>query len=349
MAKDDESKGLANVDVGIEIPGVGGAHVKVGANEGLVKYVAPELYRAQRAFDTLIRGIELKQDRGEELSPQDNQLLAVSAMPILSGKLENVAAVIGKAQQLDPDFGRYVSGKVPLAEAPKGLPAAETGDELDIEVTIEDQQTEYWWDRFWADAENVSVEYMQDFLAKVAVRKRKSDSGFSLRTLDVLRCLEPNAAAIFNRFGQFVWSDGSAPAAKQFQEQYDRAGLGYGEISELEEAGLITLGDVAHMFGSATIGGHEFTCLETADQPAQVPIIVLTRAGRDLFQLITPKPPERYVLAVGRYIQNYVSEGDILWRKPDSDRYEKLPPEPDDEEAENVIFPETHDHEKERV
>lgn len=316
MSEEGSNK-LAGIDVGLEIPGVGGAHVKVAANETLVKYVTPDLYRAQQSFDAIIRGIHLKQDRGEDLTLMEQQVLAVSVMPVLSGKLQNVAAVIGYAQQYDADFGKYVQGKVPSVEAPKALPPHDANEELDIEVTVEEQEKEYWWDRFWADAEGVSVGYMRRLLGQIAARKARTPKGISLRTIDVVRCLEAETLKTFETVCRYVIDGRGIPEWNAFETPYAEAGIKFGDLLPLQEAQLIALDDISMGFTDVTLGDETIKVVESNPQVdegfARLPVTTLTKAGHDLWSLFNVKPTPKEARLLVRYVlrQTHVP---LQWR-----------------------------------
>lgn len=330
----DDPKKLGEIEVRASAGGFEGA-IKVDANEAMVKFVRPELYRSQQAFDTILRGIHLKQDKGEELNPIEQQILMVSALPILSGKLENVAAVIKYAQECDADFGKYVNGKVPMSEPPRQLPPHDA-DELDIEVTVEGQEQQYWWDRFWQDAEAVTADYMRHLLGRIAAKKARDPKSISLRTVDAFRCLEAHVLDVFTRLIPFVISGHLIPEYNPFHEEYEKGGLTYVDLMTLEEAGLLSTSNVWNYYSLMDDGAIHFRAVGGLRKEFSGPIrqatltaLPLSHAGTDLFKLLPPSPVnETFQAAIVSYVLKSAKKVPLEWRPSGDEEWRRGVPSP---------------------
>jgi hypothetical protein len=305
----------------------------------LLRLLRPGTYREQEAFDVMIEGVRRKQASGEALSPIEATVLAATLEPVLR-KAKNVRKVIDFALEEQPALAQLVSPMTPVlgstlsgVPAPLALPVASgttTGDSIDVDFTetIEQQETLYFWDRFWADAEVVSVEHIQRIYGKIAARKATNQRAVSLHTLEVIRCLESRTLANFEKLSAYVFSSASAPSWNPFKEEYERAGLAFADILEFEEARLVTMTDLLGPFSRMRLGNGIVRVrsddgeTEGALGEALPPIIGLTQAGHDLIGLKRQKPDQTQVAAMLKFLA--VHGGKRLEWSPDG----KAPFEP---------------------
>jgi hypothetical protein len=182
--------------------GTGNASVKVTGIASLVKYFAPNRFAKAEALHALSEGLKRKLSQGTDLSqlaPIEQHLL-LSAMEETLGKAANRTRILEYAAEDHAEL--------------KGLLQAPSGDAPSSDAPAAQEQVEeptYFWERFWADAETVSVEYMQRLYARVLVGAVQRPGDFSLKTLDVIRYLDEDAARLFHAYRGFVVSGSGFP------------------------------------------------------------------------------------------------------------------------------------------
>lgn len=293
--------------------------VELTTVDKLLRLLRPGTYREQEAFDVMIAEVRRKQALGEALSPLEANLLAATLAPVLR-KAKNVRKVIEFALEEQPNLAHLVSPMTPVlgpalgpVSEPLALPASSqtaAGGAIDVDFTetIEQQEDLYFWDRFWADAEVVSVEHIQRIYGKIAARKGTDRRAVSLHTLDVVRCLEAHTLSDFETFSAYVFSRGSAPVFSNFQKEYERVGLQFAAIRDLEEARLLTTTEFVKPFDKLRIGDGVVRVrdddgeTETASGLAMPKVYGLTQAGRDLVGIRRQRPDRAQAMALVEYL-----------------------------------------------
>lgn len=244
----------------------------------------PQRYQKNLAFETLMQKVQ-----AAGTFTEDEQALLTWATGEQALKLGNRQKVIEYMVEVDPAIVDVVADRPALP--PK---------EQDV---VAEQSERYFWDRFWADAEVASVEYIQRLYGQIAARKARSKEAVSLRTLDILRCLEPQAAEIFAKLLPHVIDETWLPTTGDFK--YDALGITYDDLLECDEVGLIDTKTLLLTIGGLQIERLHFKAV-LAGRPfierGQLSVIPLTRAGRDIGGLSkAATTPEQF-----RLLQNFV-------------------------------------------
>lgn len=208
-------------------------------------------------------------------------------------------------------------------------------------VVSGDPVDEDWISRFFDYAEDISSEDMQELWARILAGEIKKPKSYSMRTLDILRNLSTEEAEVFIKFGSFaILSEGTAfllnfKGEKLLEEEYQ---LNFRERLLLEELGLLAANDL------------QFKIMKTADDPKsivfiikntiviqeklarkpeqQLQILVFTKIGQELLQLIKAEPQKAYLQLLAtkldrnngsiKYanITRYLPNGEIRYAQP---------------------------------
>jgi hypothetical protein len=285
--KDSDTSIEASVAVDVKA-GTLAASTKVNGVTRFFRTMFPEFTAKGRLKHVVVDNIERQLVSGKplgELTPAEQQVVA-SALSNELRKAANRAAILEQAYAIEPKVaGLFESPGIkalPSAAAPVAFehPSVEPAPEL-----TEEQQDEQvlFWERFWADAEVISVPYMQEVYAQMMTGQFKSPGSFALKTLDVLRCLDGKTARLFRHVATFRIGLNCVPYPLQGQHN-----LGYGrsELDRLAQADLVghmprtlSQGD-AYRVGSLFIRG------TTENELINVSVFGLTRAGMELAEML---------------------------------------------------------------
>lgn len=152
--------------------------VQLSNVEKLVKYLWPGRYAHAQINAGLAHSIRAKLEAGSgDFTPLERNLLIQETLGDTARKLENKAAIVEAAMLIDPELGIYLDGNL------KALPPGKPG-----EKPPDPPNSQFFWDRFWTDAEAVSDEYMRGMYARVLAFSARSP--MNLKTIDVLRTLD---------------------------------------------------------------------------------------------------------------------------------------------------------------
>lgn len=147
------------------------------------------------------------------------------------------------------------------------------------EAVTDEPIDEDWTNRFFRYAEDISNEEMQALWGKILAGEIRRPKTYSVRTLDLLRNLSKEEAAVFLKVAPLRITSGAN--CYIFRNGGDNPlldyGLSYDELSLLKEANSPTV---------------------------HVPIYKFTRAGRELLSLVNTNPPFEYLTAFAKSIRS---------------------------------------------
>lgn len=190
------------------------------------------------------------------------------------------------------------------------------------ENTVEQEETAEidldWLNHFGSHAEKVSSERMQPLWAKVLAGEIRRPGAFSLSTLRLLSELDQSMALAFQ--DEVKCRVGNEYILKPSEE--DMQGERLLRLSFLEEVGLLQtidlIGGVQRRFapgpsGKASIRQQDLLLLMESQAPVKCPIILLTRAGREIrFAGLLPPPDPLAVLErMGEAMEDQVDSMEI--------------------------------------
>jgi hypothetical protein len=283
----------------------------------VMRLLRPEVYREQEIFDTVVVEIRRKLAAKEPLSALESLVITANLQNVLR-KTKNISNVITYALEEAPDLAKITGG----ASMPKLIDQAER-EAKDAGEHTQCAATEYFWERFWADAEAISVEDVQRLYGRILGRASLGKHRISLRTLDAIRCLDPLTQQIFERVAPFVINKQWLPSFEQFRRAFDRAGIEIGHIVELEDANFIGSNTMSMRFLHVGVGGY---VIKPSNETLKhnVPGRTLSRPARDLFGFLAPKVEEWHARAVASYLEGWTSGG-VVWRPDGKTDFEPLP------------------------
>ena len=162
-------------------------------------------------------------------------------------------------------------------------------------MNIPDQTTfpdtvQHWFEQWRLSAQETSVEYVQELYSRLLVGQVKNPGALSLRTLDIVRSLDEDMAALFFRlrryaltgFGFPVWGD----------REWQSRGTTWAAVQDLATLGLLLPSPATLTLepgGEQLINHHGRLIRVAADRSAkQLRVQALTRAGHELFNIFEP-------------------------------------------------------------
>ncbi|MDD9982306.1 MAG: DUF2806 domain-containing protein [Gammaproteobacteria bacterium] len=168
---------------------------------------------------------------------------------------------------------------------------------------------EDWLNHFAAYAERASSEHVRGLWARVLAGEIRQPSSFSFSTLRLLSELDQRMAQVFQREVEFRLEDGVIIKPKTKELEGDRLD----SLSFLAEVGLLQaldpIGGVALTIspGSSQQGllrEGDLLLVMTMSEEVKIPIIPLTRSGREIARILPPAN----ALAVLERVANVVFE-----------------------------------------
>lgn len=213
---------------------------------------------------------------------------------------------------INPTLEERTQSRIEFKEAKKQLNlesvTAFAAEELKDEQPVTDEPIdETWKTRFFNIAEEVSSEDMQALWGRILAGEIKKPKSYSLRTLELLKNLSKEEAECFMKFACLAFtSNGTSfiinfKSEKLLEEKYQ---LTFRERLLLEELGLVTANDLqfklppttAKTQSVFTIGNICILVNRSESLPQQnIPVLVFTKIGQELLQLIEPKPELEYI------------------------------------------------------
>lgn len=204
--------------------------------------------------------------------------------------------------------------------------------------TVSDTPVEEdWASRFFDIVQDVSREEMKVLWAKILAKEIEKPSSYSLRTLELLRNISYDEAELFTKLAGLVIKQSGCFV---FAEDgvLERYGLKYIDQARLREAGLLQSGEmVVRAYApskSATIQsnmvyGNLFiqVTIPYQSQKVDMPILLLTQAGCEIFELIDPSENLGYLKDIAAFFRKKnpsatVQYAKIIERKDSQVRYE---------------------------
>ncbi|MGF1773435.1 DUF2806 domain-containing protein [Vibrio wakamikoensis] len=178
-----------------------------------------------------------------------------------------------------------------------------------------------WFTRWRDNAEKVSNDYLQSLWAKVLAGEVTTPGSYSLRTLDLLKCLSKREAELISKLGGFIVDNRvvrgltrhSTTKVDQFLEG---KGFHFNNLLYLQELGVISGVDSVGLnstFGSVDAKKYirAFTPNNTkglviqhedANKKLIVSVFLVSEMGREIFALADFEPDEEYLEIIGEEI-----------------------------------------------
>lgn len=186
---------------------------------------------------------------------------------------------------------------------------AYAAEQLRNEQPVTDEPIdEDWKTRFFNIAEEVSNDEMQALWGRILAGEIMKPKSYSLRTLELLRNLSKEEAECFIKFGQLAITSNTASFILNFKNEKlleEKYQLNFGDRLLLEELGLLTANDLQFLVQETkeqkgqsvfTIGNVCVVAEKEENIPQQqIQVLVFTKIGQELLQLIETKPELDYI------------------------------------------------------
>jgi uncharacterized repeat protein (TIGR03899 family) len=185
---------------------------------------------------------------------------------------------------------------------------AYAAEQLKNEQPVTDEPIdEDWKTRFFNIAEEVSNDEMQALWGRILAGEIVKPKSYSLRTLELLRNLSKEEAECFIKFGQLAITSNTASFILNFKNEKlleEKYQLNFGDRLLLEELGLLTANDLQFLVQETkeqkgksvfTIGNVCVVEKEENIPQQKIQVLVFTKIGQQLLQLIETKPDLDYI------------------------------------------------------
>lgn len=254
--------------------------------------------RNQAENESIIRRAAAKRTKAAIMN--DEEVSEVFAEMALSASLSSVVNKVKVAQLAVEDLSENT--------VDQDAPADEQEETAEVDLD--------WLNHFGSHAEKVSSERMQLLWAKVLAGEIRRPGAFSLSTLRLLSELDQSMALAFQ--DEVKCRVGNEYILKPSEE--DMQGERLLRLSFLEEVGLLQtidlIGGVQRRFapgpsGKASIRQQDLLLLMESQAPVKCPIILLTRAGREIAGLLPPPDPLAVLERVGEAVDDQVDSMEI--------------------------------------
>lgn len=227
------------------------------------------------------------------------------------------------------DFGTLVEQRILYQEAKRtenALTAVQQAAyELGDEEVLATEPDHDWTAQFFSGVQDVSSEEMRVLWAKVLAGEVRSPGSTSIKTLNILKVLDPRTAKLFQRLCSLSMSLGDldsrvhALGGNAGQNALQEHGLSYDNLTTLEEYGLIVsdynsgfdyqlsikrrVGDIQVVF-PFSFQGRNWLLEADGQRPSgvfSVSGVALTGSGRELSQVIALDVMDGFTQALKEY------------------------------------------------
>ena len=162
-----------------------------------------------------------------------------------------------------------------------------------------------WINRFFDSVADISDEDLQQLWGKVLAGEIMHPKTYSLRTLEKLKNLSKYEAELFNKISPYIVNMEGSLFVTSNTELLKKHGITYGEIMQLDECGLMNSAGLVSL--NPKVSGSQHVAIYNSSKIALIcgldsNIITvsigefgLTRAGKELFQLLDVTPNDEFI------------------------------------------------------
>lgn len=256
-----------------------------------------ERIRKQTDRESIIQGAAASRVQAAILN--DEEISEVIAALALSSRLTPIANKMRVAELAVEDL---------LGSASENEPSADESDGGEVDLD--------WLNHFASYAEKASSEGVRNLWARVLAGEIRRSGSFSLSSLRLLAELDQRMATTFENVVQYRYNDEFILKPKIEEMQ----GLRLNALTFLEEVGLLqtidAIGGVVRKInpnndGVAIMRERELLLVLELQKTVELPIILLTRAGREIAGILPPANPLEVLERVGAVILDQVTSADI--------------------------------------
>lgn len=182
-----------------------------------------------------------------------------------------------------------------------------------------------WIARLFQIAKDVSSEEMQLIWGKILAGEIAQPGSFSLKTLDVIRNLTKEDAEAFQKVMPLVMRDRTKYFITSSSEILSRLNIDYETLLRLDECGLLGINETIYMPQRISADCSSFICsnetaicmmgLDEVEREISFGVYVVTRAGCELYQILTYTANDEYCIAFAKEISKRNKETKISVHK----------------------------------
>lgn len=169
-----------------------------------------------------------------------------------------------------------------------------------------------WIVRFFDIAKDISNEDMQRIWAKILASEVTTPRSFSLRTLETLRNISSTEAKMFQKIVPLVLHHGGTYFLLSANEVLNKYGTSFSDVLCLDECGLVNSSGTVSLNFQVTQNKAEFILsdkstiaimgYEDDEVKVSVGIHTLTKAGKELYAILSRSMNEEYMIDVAQHI-----------------------------------------------
>lgn len=290
------------------------------------KDVRTEAYKIEKHAEAEAKGL---QTIANAIKGQDH---LIGKIKYVGGKIEmnslkNHIVDIQQPELINPPLEIRSDERLNYQEAKKQLNIesviAFTAEELIDELPVLDKAIDKdWVTRFFRIVEDVSNDEMQLLWGKILAGEIKQPKSYSLRTLELLRNLSQAEAITFMKVANYAIKEegktytlytsvnGTTWDINQNKEYSD---IEYTDIALLSETGLIQpySSTIIAMENNSRDSFHVFIIgdiviiinIKANTETIKMPVVIFTKAGNELINLISPNPSMKYLKSFANSIR----------------------------------------------
>lgn len=170
-----------------------------------------------------------------------------------------------------------------------------------------------WASRFFDIVQDVSRKEMKILWAKILAKEIERPSSYSMRTLELLRNISFEEAELFVKLSDFVLKHNGCFIYLK-EDDLNQFGLSYIDLAKLREAGLLHTGEMVTktfisnkkdisqpiiIYGEMVV----FLTIQPNTKNIVMPVMILTQAGREIYELVEHKDNIEYLKSFAAFIK----------------------------------------------
>lgn len=190
-----------------------------------------------------------------------------------------------------------------------------TKNELQSAESVSDESVDDdWIVRFFNIAKDISNEEMQYVWGRILAGEITSPKSFSLKTLDVIRNINADDAGNFQKIIPFITRQNSYYFISADNVILSKYGISFPDLLSLDECGLINVAGAQVLTFQVTQNEYagiinDETLIvvygnENKDSTVRINIYGLTKAGKEIYQILPHSSNNDYMIDFARHIFN---------------------------------------------
>lgn len=238
-------------------------------------------------------------NRSQEIEAAKVKITTMIAMEQANCRIEETKKMIGNPNVTDDDIKKHfeltaraaasVCNEAIASQYTKeriGLYALKEISENPGEKITEENPSETWMTRFLKSAADMRDEDVMRLWGKILAGEIKKPGSFSLRTLDILHCLDQRDSEIFVRLAPYVINERYIP-----KKALKEIGLGEFAIANLENSGLFITSLLKSYEDNIHANNRNFVLMEEPGNNARahpylLEAVFLTTSASELYRII---------------------------------------------------------------